>query len=107
MSGRSAAPPEVRPITPRGDFVGHKRAGGGLYQPRRTGRRRGEMMRHERELDRDLARTPEAATLDVSTPGRVSASAALRGPAVPVPSGILMRKRDGNGVADGAEHAVS
>lgn len=42
-------------------------------------------------------------------PGRASLSAKLDGPTHPLISGLIQRKaeRDGNGVADGAEHAVA
>jgi hypothetical protein len=64
-------------------------------------------MTHQRELDREHARTADAIMTELPPPGRASKSAGLHRPAAPVASGILMRERDGNGVADGAESAVA
>jgi len=44
---------------------------------------------------------------DADVPGRTSRSAALVGPNPPTASGLVMRKRDGNGVADGAGDVVA
>ena len=60
---------------------------------------------HERELERDK-RNEDVKREDNATPGRTSTSASLDGPTAPVPSGIIMRKRSGDGVAADAEGAV-
>jgi hypothetical protein len=43
----------------------------------------------------------------VPAPGRTSRSGALVAPKAPIVSGLVMRKRDGNGVAEGAGDAVA
>jgi hypothetical protein len=63
-------------------------------------------MSHEREFDRSHP-APAARTRDPdAAPNRATRSARLDAPAHPVASGLLHRQRDGNGVADDAEHAV-
>ena len=64
-------------------------------------------MNHERDYLRERARSSASDDLLVRAPGRTSASAALSPPGAPVASGIVMRKSDGNGVAEGAEDAVA
>jgi hypothetical protein len=61
---------------------------------------------HERDLARDNALDlPAPATADIA-PGRTNRSAQLSAPALPMISGILMRKASGAGAAD-PEHAVA
>lgn len=60
---------------------------------------------YEREHDR-AHETEHATDRDAATPGRANASALLQRREQPAASGILMRKRDGNGVASEAEAAV-
>jgi hypothetical protein len=67
-------------------------------------------MTHQRAHDHDHdhgAFDPGAARGAAAAPGRASRSAGLIGPAAPVPSGIVLRRRDADGVADGAEAAVA
>jgi hypothetical protein len=65
-------------------------------------------MTHSHQLEQDRLSTDLDATLDVRrAPGRTSRTESLAGPNGQRASGLLMRKRDGNGVADGAETAVA
>jgi uncharacterized protein DUF4157 len=64
-------------------------------------------MTHERDYLRERARTLDLDDHALRAPGRTSASSALSPPGAPVASGIVMRKGDGNGVAEGAEDAVA
>ncbi len=66
-------------------------------------------MTSEREQSHAQASQEAAITHDDAGVGRVNRSAQLEAPSSPVVSGLLARKveRDGNGVADGAEHAVA
>jgi hypothetical protein len=57
---------------------------------------------HDRDHD-DARRTADSAR----APGRGTRAQDLTGPTGPLPSGILMRKHDGNGVEPGAADAVS
>jgi outer membrane protein OmpA-like peptidoglycan-associated protein len=65
-------------------------------------------MSHEREFDRSHSHaTSHAREVDLA-PNRDTRSAQLDAPAQPIASGLVQRKaRDGNGVADDAEHAVA
>jgi hypothetical protein len=65
-------------------------------------------MSHEREFDRTRSRTATSEVDRNVEPNRTTRSSLLEAPVQPVASGLLLRKaRDGNGVADGAEHAVA
>jgi len=65
-------------------------------------------MNHEHEQSHATSSAAAARRNDKCEPGQSSRSALLRKPDHPVASGLTRRKaRDGNGVADGAEHAVS
>ncbi len=64
-------------------------------------------MNHEHEQIHNAAATARSAAVDADiAPGRASRTDALMGAAGPSPSGLLMRKRDGNNVAANAESAV-
>ncbi|MEO8705812.1 MAG: DUF4157 domain-containing protein [Kofleriaceae bacterium] len=62
-------------------------------------------MTHERDYAREHVADFDAKSTQ-PIPGRTSASAELTSPTRPVPSGLVMRKRDHNGVAADAETAV-
>jgi hypothetical protein len=66
-------------------------------------------MNHEHEQRHAHATSADVAHHhDTIAPGQSSRSALLRKPDHPVASGLVQRKpRDGNGVAEGAEHAVA
>jgi uncharacterized protein DUF4157 len=61
--------------------------------------------------DREHAHAPSAADValrdDDDAPGHSNRAARLTAPTRPLVSGLLRRKADGNGVTDGAEHAVA
>jgi len=64
-------------------------------------------MTHQHDHAHDAATaSPAVATDSELAPGRGSRTAGLVGPTGPRPSGLLMRKRDGNHVAHDAESAV-
>ncbi len=63
-------------------------------------------MTHQRELDREHARTADPVMTEATPPGRASASAALQRPHAPIPSGIVLRKGAGDAEL-GAEAALA
>lgn len=69
---------------------------------------KGDDMNHEREQSH--GQSPATTTTDRTDlePGQATRSAQLQSPEHPIASGLVLRKeRDGNGVQDGAEHAVA
>lgn len=62
----------------------------------------------ERDHSHATSHADATPTRDEAEPGRSSKSALMRKPSQAIASGLVQRKaRDANGVADGAEHAVS